>query len=233
MTVVPPLLWPFCRSLTGTPITDDASAVAAMTTLHASGVRQVVVTSSNLPAGQSEVMTLYGSVPWGTAPDNCNARATIHPPGCAMFAANAVATALTVVTFCFLCWAADVDGEVERWPEAARSGSHARFRIVIPRMPFHFTGTGDLTAALLLAWSHRLPGRFALACEHVIASVQVGCPTWLRIYRRHPVRCCCCVCDGMCACDGVCACARRHAGSVSDYVPKGRRHSPESRTPSR
>ena len=43
------------RVLSDVAITDSASAVAAMDALHAKGVRCVVITSSNLPAGQSEV----------------------------------------------------------------------------------------------------------------------------------------------------------------------------------
>jgi hypothetical protein len=34
---------------------------------------------------------------------------------------------------------------------APAAGGHARFGICIPRLPASFTGTGDLTAALLLA----------------------------------------------------------------------------------
>jgi pyridoxal/pyridoxine/pyridoxamine kinase len=45
--------------------------------------------------------------------------------------------------------------------------------MTIPRLKFHFTGTGDLTAALLLAWSSKLTGCFVTACERAIASVQV------------------------------------------------------------
>ncbi|CAN0499949.1 unnamed protein product, partial [Scytosiphon promiscuus] len=29
------------------------------------------------------------------------------------------------------------------------------YRLTFPRIPQHFTGTGDLAAALLLAWTHR------------------------------------------------------------------------------
>jgi len=129
-----------CEVLSDVAITDSASAVAAMDALHAKGVRCVVITSSNLPAGQSEVMTLFASVPWD-----------------------------------------EVCDEETRWPAGARAGgSHARFSMEIPRLPIHFTGTGDLTAALLLAWSHRLPRRFASVVEHAIASVQGVCSVTLR-----------------------------------------------------
>lgn len=75
----------------------------------------------------------------------------------------------------------EVSDEESRWPAGARAtSSHARFSIEIPRLPIHFTGTGDLTAALLLAWSHRLPHRFASVVEHAIASVQGVCSITLR-----------------------------------------------------
>lgn len=51
----------------------------------------------------------------------------------------------------------------------------AQFKLTIPKFAFHFTGTGDLTAALLLAWSRKLPHAFVTACENAIASVQAVC----------------------------------------------------------
>ena len=47
-----------------------------------------------------------------------------------------------------------------------------RFRIVVPLLAAQFTGTGDLMAALLLAWTHRHPDRLQDATENAIASVQ-------------------------------------------------------------
>ena len=35
------------------------------------------------------------------------------------------------------------------------TGVVRQWRLCLPRIPRNFTGTGDLTAALLLAWSHR------------------------------------------------------------------------------
>jgi len=54
------------------------------------------------------------------------------------------------------------DGLVRQW------------RLNLPRLPQDFTGTGDLTAALLLAWSHRQPEaeEMAAVLEKVGASVQ-------------------------------------------------------------
>lgn len=50
----------FPRVLSDVTITDSASAVASMDVLHAKGVRCVVITSSNLPAGQTEVSARVG-----------------------------------------------------------------------------------------------------------------------------------------------------------------------------
>lgn len=55
-------------------------------------------------------------------------------------------------------------------------GSHVRAVIEIPRLDRHFTGTGDLIAALLLAWMQRLPADYITAVENALASVQVRLP---------------------------------------------------------
>ncbi|KAJ1623448.1 Ribokinase-like protein [Pavlovales sp. CCMP2436] len=48
-----------------------------------------------------------------------------------------------------------------------------RFKIEIPLLPGSYTGTGDLTAALLLAWMHKLgDANLVEAVEKTIASVQ-------------------------------------------------------------
>ena len=57
----------------------------------------------------------------------------------------------------------------------ASRGPYARFQIDIPQLDFKFTGTGDLTAALLLAWYSKLPTQFATVCERTIASLQAVC----------------------------------------------------------
>jgi pyridoxine kinase len=53
------------EQLTGIPITDLASAVAACEALHSMGAGTVIITSSDLPAGQDDVMLLVASAPWG------------------------------------------------------------------------------------------------------------------------------------------------------------------------
>jgi len=55
-------------------------------------------------------------------------------------------------------------------PQVNRGG-HV-FRIVVPRIPSYFTGTGDLCAALLLAWSAKMPGQLGTAAEMAVASLQ-------------------------------------------------------------
>lgn len=55
-------------------------------------------------------------------------------------------------------------------PQAERCGQ--RFRIVVPRIPSYFTGTGDLCAALMLAWSAKRPAQLGLAAELAVASLQ-------------------------------------------------------------
>ena len=56
----------------------------------------------------------------------------------------------------------------------ASSGAIRQWRLKLPRLPRDFTGTGDLTAALLLAWMHRLPEpeQLATVLERVGASIQ-------------------------------------------------------------
>ena len=51
-------------------------------------------------------------------------------------------------------------------------GCSKRFRIVVPRIPSYFTGTGDLCAVLLLAWSSKIPDRLGNAAEKAVASLQ-------------------------------------------------------------
>jgi pyridoxine kinase len=65
-----------CELLAGVPIRDTASAVAAMDILHARGSRTVVITSSELPLGQTDHMLLLASTPWGAS------RGSSLPPGC-------------------------------------------------------------------------------------------------------------------------------------------------------
>lgn len=42
----------------------------------------------------------------------------------------------------------------------------------IPKLDVIFTGTGDLFASLLLAWSYKHPDDLKLACEKTMSTVQ-------------------------------------------------------------
>ncbi|WMV16913.1 hypothetical protein MTR67_010298 [Solanum verrucosum] len=50
--------------------------------------------------------------------------------------------------------------------------SPEQFKIVIPKIPAYFTGTGDLTTALLLGWSNKYPNDLDKAAELAVSSVQ-------------------------------------------------------------
>ncbi|RYR18409.1 hypothetical protein Ahy_B03g063031 isoform A [Arachis hypogaea] len=60
-------------------------------------------------------------------------------------------------------------------------GSHAKekgkppkqFKIVIPKIPAYFTGTGDLMTALLLVWSNKYPDNLEIAAELAVSSLQI------------------------------------------------------------
>eukprot|EP01052_Picozoa_sp_SAG31_P012168 SAG31_NODE_705_length_12695_cov_3.147007_6_plen_107_part_00 len=52
-----------------------------------------------------------------------------------------------------------------------KQSTWARYRIVVPKLPGYFTGTGDLIAALFLAWCHRLSDPKS-AAENAVATVQ-------------------------------------------------------------
>ncbi|XP_046848869.1 LOW QUALITY PROTEIN: pyridoxal kinase-like [Xenia sp. Carnegie-2017] len=45
-------------------------------------------------------------------------------------------------------------------------------RMVVPKLPAVFTGTGDLFASLLLVWMQKHPENLKLACEKTMSSVQ-------------------------------------------------------------
>ncbi|RRT55633.1 hypothetical protein BHE74_00034534, partial [Ensete ventricosum] len=48
-----------------------------------------------------------------------------------------------------------------------------QFKIIIPKIPAYFTGTGDLMTALLLGWSNKYPDNLEKASELAVSSVQV------------------------------------------------------------
>ncbi|KAI8018913.1 Pyridoxal kinase [Camellia lanceoleosa] len=50
--------------------------------------------------------------------------------------------------------------------------SPEQFKIMIPKIPAYFTGTGDLMTALLLGWSNKYPNNLDKAAELAVSSVQ-------------------------------------------------------------
>lgn len=59
-----------------------------------------------------------------------------------------------------------------------------QFKIVIPKIPAYFTGTGDLTTALLLGWSNKYPDHLDKAAELAVSSVQALLQRTLDDYKR-------------------------------------------------
>ncbi|GAB2288939.1 hypothetical protein Dimus_023245 [Dionaea muscipula] len=59
-----------------------------------------------------------------------------------------------------------------------------QFKIVIPRIPAYFAGTGDLTTALLLGWSNKYPDNLDKAAELTVSSVQALLQRTINDYRR-------------------------------------------------
>ncbi|XP_021296496.1 pyridoxal kinase isoform X1 [Herrania umbratica] len=59
-----------------------------------------------------------------------------------------------------------------------------QFKIVIPKIPAYFTGTGDLMTALLLGWSNKYPDNLDKAAELAVSSLQALLQRTLSDYRR-------------------------------------------------
>ncbi|KZV42251.1 pyridoxal kinase [Dorcoceras hygrometricum] len=60
----------------------------------------------------------------------------------------------------------------------------AQFRILIPKIPAYFTGTGDLMTALLLGWSNKYPENLDVAAEFAVSSLQTLLARTLNDYKR-------------------------------------------------
>lgn len=66
----------------------------------------------------------------------------------------------------------------------ADGGPARRFRIRMPALEGYFTGTGDLFAALLLAWHIRHPDDFVLACEKAVCGTHAVLRETIQYYAR-------------------------------------------------
>lgn len=62
--------------------------------------------------------------------------------------------------------------------------SPAQFKILIPKIPAYFTGTGDLMTALLLGWSNKYPDNLEKAAELAVSSLQALLVRTLNDYER-------------------------------------------------
>ena len=133
----------FLRLLTGKTIANESDAIECMKLLHNTGAKTVVITSSLL--GPNGDLTAFGST------SNCQATdgmARDRPPN------------NHFPTFRVLYIGKPGTDSTEVW------------KLDIPRLPHLFTGTGDLFAALLLAWLHRSDGNLPLALNNSVSSLQ-------------------------------------------------------------
>ncbi|XP_047328062.1 pyridoxal kinase-like [Impatiens glandulifera] len=59
-----------------------------------------------------------------------------------------------------------------------------QFKIVIPKIPAYFTGTGDLMTSLLLGWSNKYPNSLDRAAELAVSSLQALLQRTVSDYRK-------------------------------------------------
>jgi pyridoxine kinase len=152
------------ETLSGVPIRDSASASAGLSALHALGARTVVITSTDRSARVRRRPRAGDRAPSG-------AGASPPPPD-----------ALAMIVSCPF---ADVS-ESELFAGGAGRGArgHAQFTVLLPRIDGEFSGTGDLTAALLLVERLRRPHDLVAAVESVCAVLLGVCARTLAHFRR-------------------------------------------------
>ncbi|KAJ0687915.1 putative pyridoxal kinase [Helianthus annuus] len=68
--------------------------------------------------------------------------------------------------------------------EKEKGQSPVQFKIVIPKIPAYFTGTGDLMTALLLGWSNKYPNNLEKAAELAVSSLQAVLSRTLKDYEK-------------------------------------------------
>jgi pyridoxine kinase len=143
--------------------------------------RDVLPRATVLTPNQFEAELLSGrSI--RTTDDALAAMDTIHAAGCStvVMTSSDLPTgdgADTMLMLCSCPWE-DAEASAALWGSAWRAGGSdfARFAVVIPRIEGSFTGTGDLTASLILAGRQRLgPGRMPAVCERAVQVLQTVC----------------------------------------------------------
>jgi len=140
---------------------------------------EVVRRATVLTPNQFEAELLSGRT-IRTLGDAADALRALHAMGCDTVVMtssdlpDAGEGAMLLVASC--PWEA-VEGDEAVWPEGEfGSGPSAVFAVTIPTLPGAFTGTGDLTAALLLALRHRNGGKgVAGACLEAVRALQTVC----------------------------------------------------------
>ena len=152
------------ETLSGVPIRDSASASAALTALHALGARTIVITSTDKSARVRRRPR---------AGDKASGGAGASPPP---------PDSLAMIVSCPF---ADVS-ESELFAGGAGCGAsgHAQFVVLLPRVDGEFSGTGDLTAALLLVERLRRPHDLVAAVEGVCAVLLGVCARTLAHFRK-------------------------------------------------
>ena len=132
-----------CELLTGISIKTQADAVKATDALHACGVTTVIITS------------LEYAEECRKESNNSEDASTSTPTPTPTPDATSVLTVFASHVV--------VSDTGEPTTE--------RYELNMPKLKGRFTGTGDLSAALLLAWLHRSPGQIALAVEKTMGTL--------------------------------------------------------------
>eukprot|EP00049_Salpingoeca_infusionum_P012595 m.231352 g.231352 ORF g.231352 m.231352 type:complete len:302 (-) comp15218_c0_seq6:2479-3384(-) len=85
----------------------------------------------------------------------------------------------------FVTDASDVIEILGRTRTASDPTPHS-YRLSVTKLDFYFTGTGDLFAALLLAWSWRMPGDGLGAARNAVCSLQAVCQNTFEYCKTRP-----------------------------------------------
>ena len=179
------------EQLTQRPIRSEADAVAACEALHARGPRTVFLTSIDLPAGGAAGEAAGGAGPQRVMmlastrdDDGVLKQWRLRLPRLDQVPRARARTRASVSARARARVRAGGGGEGAGAGRGMQGHAHAMdgcATLADPRgpsgyvcMPQDFTGTGDLVAALLLAWSDRLPGaaNLPLVLEKAGATVQ-------------------------------------------------------------
>ena len=141
-----------CELLTGITVHTDEDALRASSALHDLGAETVIITSKE--PGAADDVTDDGKMKHGEVVMYASRR----PRDAARDARSH----------------GGVVGEGEKEGEGGGEveGNSGLYRLAMDRHSGHYTGTGDLFAALLLAWTHKSPDDLPLALERAGATIQ-------------------------------------------------------------